>query len=381
MVKFALTIELLAATTADHLSPIVLRTLGHDLFNGTVNSSRLNNSPEWTDFTTRAGPLQMSWSAAYTKLTQMHGKPNGGALLGQELLEDDSQPFLISNATSVQDGHRVLLSYPLLCPRDGWCAQRASLLTDATDSARFPLVSPPRARNAFHWNPWSKEMAASERSIVDGGYFDNSGGQTLLDIISALEKNKIPASRLFVVLISSDPEEGSESKTVPDYAASSWLVQLAAPLRSIIGVREGRTAIALNELAQNLHDCHVIHWSMGTRSLNPLPSDSDDRQHHDTAMDAIRELSPHEDDEARLERAPALGWALSPRSANQLWRVAYGQGSLYAQGNFKYPNELLLAARLKYPTGAGYQDLMGRLQKSECSKRRFENSAATMLSK
>jgi hypothetical protein len=44
-------------------------------------------------------------------------------------------------------------------------------------------------------------MAASERSIVDGGYFDNSGGQTLLDIISALQKNKIPASRLFVVLI------------------------------------------------------------------------------------------------------------------------------------------------------------------------------------
>lgn len=367
---YPLAIELIAATTGDHLSPVVLRAVGHDLLNGTSNSSRPNNSPDWTDFSSRAAPLQMSWIAAYNKLLKTHGKPaNGGALLGQELLEDNAQPFLISNATSVQDGHRVLLSYPLLCPRDGWCAQRASLLTDATDSARFPLVSPPRARNAFHWNPWLHEMTASERSIVDGGYFDNSGGQTLLDIISALEKNKISASRLFVVLISSDPDEGSNSKTVPDYAASSWLVQLAAPLRSIIGVREGRTSIALNELAQNLQDCHVIHWSMGTKSLNPLPPESDSRLHQDTAMDAVRGLSPREDDMARLERAPALGWSLSPRSANQLWRLAYGQGNAYAYGNFKYPNELLLATRLKYPNGAGNENLQKLLAKSECAEK------------
>lgn len=359
---------LIATSTTDHLSPVVLRALGHDLLNGMTNSSRPNDSPEFRDFATRVGPLQMSWIAAYTRMLQAHGKPaNGGALLGQELLEDETQPLLISNATSVQDGHRVLLSYPLLCPRDGWCAQRAGLLQDAVDSARFPLVTPPSARNAFHWNPWLHEMTASERSIVDGGYFDNSGGQTILDIISSLQKNKIPLSRLFVVLISSDPEEGSDSKTVPDYASSSWLVQFAAPLRSIIRVREGRTAIALNELSQNLQDCHVIHWSMGSRSLNPLPPESDARRHQDTAIDAVRKLPQREDDMARLERAPALGWALSPRSAIQLWRLAYGQGNAYAQGNFKYPNELLLATKLQYPSGAGSDSLKNLLEKSECA--------------
>ena len=83
-------------------------------------------------------------------------------------------------------------------------------------------------------------------------------------------------------------------------------------------------------------------------------------------MDALRELSPPEDEMARLERAPALGWSLSPRSANQLWRLAYGQGNAYTQGSFKYPNELLLATKLQYPTASGSEKLKEMLAKSDC---------------
>jgi hypothetical protein len=363
---------LLATASADHLSPVLLRGMGYDLIQGRGNAPRIDGSAEQTDFATRAGALQMSWIYRYQAFLRSRGiQTDGNALLNNERLRNDAQPLLIFNASSVQDGHRVLLSYPLLCPHDGWCAQQMSLLTDATDSARFPLVSPARARNVFHWNPWQNEETVSERAIVDGGYFDNSGGQTILDIVSALERHGIPLNRLFVLLITSDPDEGLEAKNVPDYAASGWLTQLAAPVRSLVMVRDGRTAIALNDMEQRLGPCNVIHWSMSSQSLNRSRPELESNLQVDTATTAISKLhqgtgSNPVDDIRRAERAPALGWALSARSANGLLVLAHAHGLPYDGGRFRYENELLLASRLHYSNEADQSMLDNDLMKSRC---------------
>lgn len=364
---------LLAVATADHLSPVLLRGVTHDLVRGSANAPRIDGSTDLTDFETRAGTLQMSWIHQYQAFLSTLGIGNDrNALLNEDRLRADAQPFLVFNASSVQDGHRVLLSYPLLCPRDGWCAEHMSPLTDATDSARFPLVSPARARNLFHWNPWRREETVSERAIVDGGYFDNSGGQTILDIANALEQHGIAASRIFVLLITSDPDEGLTAQTVPDYAASGWMTQFAAPIRSLVTVRDGRTAIALNDMEQRMGTCHVIHWSMSLGSLNPSLPEQEKSLTVSAAAKAIRELhqgvgSDPFEDVRRAERAPALGWALSARSGNGLSLLAHAHALSFEGGQFRYENELLLASRLHYNNETDQSILDGDLKKSRCS--------------
>jgi hypothetical protein len=363
---------LLTAASADHLSPVLLRGMGYDLIQGRGNASRIDGSAEQTDFATRAGALQTSWFQRYQAFLRSRKiKDDGNALLHEERLRNDAQPLLVFNASSVQDGHRVLLSYPLLCPRDGWCAQQMSLLTDATDSARFPLVSPARARNVFHTTPWQDQVTVSERAIVDGGYFDNSGGQTILDIASALERHGIPLNRIFVVLITSDPDEGLAGKNVPDYAASGWLTQLAVPVRSLVMVRDGRTAIALNDMEQRLGPCNVIHWSMSPQSLNPSLPALESSLKADPATVALSKLHQDTgrtslDDIRHAGRAPALGWALSDRSANGLLILAHAHGLPYDGGRFRYENELLLASRLHYNNDADQAVLDNDLMKSRC---------------
>ncbi|WP_323144064.1 hypothetical protein [Massilia phyllosphaerae] len=364
--------SLLTAASADHLSPVVLRGATHDLIRSAVNLARIDGSASQSDFSTRSGVLTMSWYYRYEVFLKANKlKIENNALAQEDRLRNDAQPLLVSNATSVQDGHRVLLSFPLLCPRDGWCGEHMSPLSDALDSARFPLVSPAHARNVYHWNPWLKKEAVSERAIVDGGYFDNSGGQTILDIANVLEQHGIPRSRMFALLISSDPDEGFEAKTVPDYTVSGGLTQLAVPVHSLVAVRDGRTAISLNDMQQRLGECQVIHWSMSSRSLNPETAESSAGTQPDPASDAAKELhqGKEQDLEAnlrRLKRSPALGWALSERSANGLLGLAYGHGMSFGEASFRYKNEMLLASRLRYNSAVDQQRLANGMKNNDC---------------
>jgi hypothetical protein len=133
------------------------------------------------------------------------------------------RPAIAFGVTVVESGERGLLAtyQPPGPVRDVTRSRDVSMLTAARLSAAFPVVSAAARpdthdRSAFH--------------VTDGGYWDNSG---IVAAIEWLEAAK-PASpdRVVFVEVRSSPRRKAP---VPEDA--SWLLQLIAPLRTLVGVR------------------------------------------------------------------------------------------------------------------------------------------------
>src|SRR5262249_49325579 len=144
-----------------------------------------------------------SWERGWREITENVSQDEGdfGKLLSEFLPSDTNgwRPLLLFNGTSVDTGRRIIVSslepthdgrrlftdaydfYELACPgKDGAppsCDLKLS--TAVSMSARFPFVSP-AGTIAF-------EGTVADR-IVDGGYFENSGAQTALELAHALDK-------------------------------------------------------------------------------------------------------------------------------------------------------------------------------------------------
>jgi hypothetical protein len=112
------------------------------------------------------------------------------------------------------------------------------LSTAAHNSARFPVISPPGAvRNAKH--------NVVDR-IVDGGYIENYGALTAMELavaMSALEPRLAP----FVLVISNDPDENPNLNKieVPD---TVFLTDVSIPIQAIENTRTGRGRLAVQQL-------------------------------------------------------------------------------------------------------------------------------------
>lgn len=101
-------------------------------------------------------------------------------------------PLLLFNTTDVATGGNQVLS-PLKRIRTGVSGRL--VLPDDRDltvangmvtSARFPLVTPPIRVRALPDNAFELLRGAYTRQLVDGGYFDNSGIETLMDFLPFL---------------------------------------------------------------------------------------------------------------------------------------------------------------------------------------------------
>ena len=202
----------------------------------------------------RAGVLEMAWEEAFDDVygTSRKTSPLSGPLQMVAPSPDSWTPLLFLNATSIGTGRRVILTpikiadpmgtgrsmvfpdtydfhellcapypdpmtnaYPAVSPLQ-WaagiipslftpvttCEDRKPvsidirLSTAASVSARSPFVSP-------HANVRDRRSQLTD-SVVDGGYFDNSGIVTALDIargIKALDGRLLP----FIIHVSSEP--------------------------------------------------------------------------------------------------------------------------------------------------------------------------------
>ena len=133
------------------------------------------------------------------------------------------RPAVAFGVTVVESGERGLLATyePPGRVRDVTSNRDVSMLTAARLSAAFPLVSAAarpdtHERSAFH--------------VTDGGYWDNSG---IVAAIEWLEAAKPPSpERVVFVEVRSSPR-----RKTPTPENASWLLQLSAPLRTLIGVR------------------------------------------------------------------------------------------------------------------------------------------------
>ncbi|MGL4242708.1 MAG: hypothetical protein ACRCTI_16470, partial [Beijerinckiaceae bacterium] len=118
-----------------------------------------------------------------------------------------------------------------------------SLATSATNSARFPLVSPPGTLGCSYPSRFNIGYRADVfDKVIDGGYFENYGQQTAIDVVQALEERPF-GLRPLVIVISNEPMTTREWRALmtadtrpppaPDAAEVSWFDWLMTPGRGL----------------------------------------------------------------------------------------------------------------------------------------------------
>ncbi len=240
-----------AALSNDFISPTLIAYLARDI-------PMLSRFPFVMD---RAGVLETAWEDAFDNVygTSRETSPLSGPLQAMAPSPDDWTPLIFMNATSIQTGRRVIVTpvkitepigagisalfadaydlHELLCspyrdpitkanpelsPLDGVARALPSLFnpviecegrkpisvdirlsTAASASSRSPFVTP-------HANIRDRRAQITD-SIVDGGYFDNSGIVTALEIargVKGLDARLLP----FILQVSSEPAWFEASK-------------------------------------------------------------------------------------------------------------------------------------------------------------------------
>jgi hypothetical protein len=229
----------------------------------------------------RARALEASFETAFPK-----GTGQNDNILRKPYLSHwnptESSPALIMNATDVGSGRRFLIS-PFRLKSLGnadegrdttlyfpfWPEKRPPNLEDAAQpssdilaghelhdlrlstaigvSARFPWVTPAASFTAFDGKRGDIELR-----LVDGGYVDNSGVETALDLIHVLEsavdtlkegaKSNKPLPKVVLIMLSGG-----------GFPQPSWygLGDSLDPIRALLSTRETRAYVALNRAEEH----------------------------------------------------------------------------------------------------------------------------------
>jgi len=177
-------------------------------------------------------------------------------------------PALVLNGTSVEQGRRLLTTN--LPVRNEATATEfmdaddarailgydVRLSTAVNNSARFTYVSPGgRLRPAAY--------------IVDGGYFENSGGTSAAEILAAAKPNPEDGTIVPIVIhISNDPEPESAETNVSNNAASEALT----PIVTLLNSRTAHGVYATEALRRDVESRHgsFISFKLYQRGV-PLP--------------------------------------------------------------------------------------------------------------
>ena len=265
-----------------------------------------------------------------------------------------AHPLLYLNATSVETGRRVIASNVMLgaVPADPLfhdeavsrgtrlLSARTSLLDAALHSARFPVISSAGKVMAcsIHGRGTGDGVCALDGQpyglhvwghLMDGGYFENSGLETLADVLEILQPPSRRAPPVFLIAISN--EAGTRSlcprasmprsmgqadikrlaersvgtpfqEASPTWRDGDAVGGLPATLKTLLSVREARARLALERVVQRLGCASVLEWSLGEHlALSARDRDSKD------AFGGRRDLNE-----------PALGWLLSASSMRRM---------------------------------------------------------------
>jgi hypothetical protein len=187
-------------------------------------------------------------------------------------------PLMILNGTSVSNGRRILTTglaptYALpngrACPLDGGdkncrlfaetyhfhdlinpaphpgdapplaVATDVRLSTAATNSARFPIISP-----AGEIVPQKHPVVDR---IVDGGYLENFGVLSAFDLVNAMRALQ-PELKPFVVVIANDPNEAVDPQALPTKVGAKYFSDITSILWAVATTRNSRASIGVVHL-------------------------------------------------------------------------------------------------------------------------------------
>jgi hypothetical protein len=228
-------------------------------------------------------------------------------------------PYLILLATDVSSGRRVAMSQLSLGGAPGKpvypCLPNASLATSTSEdrarmltasavvprfdpdllaaaitSARFPILTPAATLpcNGPSWR------------LVDGGYFENSGLTTVLDLIEAMAAGAHKANKevniLLVRIENHDATTDLKTRADADIPGPpGWLSKLGSPVRAFLGTREARADLARRTVDRA---AKVGRWCNAEGQCVNLTQDI---------------ISLH-----RCRVAVPLGWSLSPKAKSEI---------------------------------------------------------------
>lgn len=253
------------ALSSDFLSPLLAGTLFPDFLQSIIPRGVANLD--------RARALEYALESA---ARQMYVRKETGSGTGQtkqadkdhdNLLSQSFQsywqpggaiPALLLNATDSGTGKRVVMApfnlqkaaetssdVCMLTPTKQ--SEDFALSTAAFVSARFPWVTP--AATIRSVNSCMGDKKVEKIRLVDGGYIDNSGIETALEVIAemkeALKSSGDAAIAQFPVYLIS-----LSSDDFPNVRAYS-LNELLEPIRALLNGREARAAIAVNRARTN----------------------------------------------------------------------------------------------------------------------------------
>ena len=191
-------------------------------------------------------------------------------------------PHLLLNGTDVQLGRRVITSTLRLGDSSAsiftdaddliglLCGRNMRLAVAAMNSARFPIISP-TGTFRDHWPCTAGSADPTPRQLVDGGYFDNYGVITALELARTIASDDHDVTPLVVVIsddgVWSDAELG---RVMPVCGLGSALspadrqkrlahaqsggIQLLAPVYGLYNLRTGHAQVAFDALRRELCD-------------------------------------------------------------------------------------------------------------------------------
>ncbi|MEN8175645.1 MAG: hypothetical protein ABFS23_07770 [Pseudomonadota bacterium] len=257
--------------------------------------------------------LEFAWEAAVGDYSDSFEEPFLDLYAGADRYR---LPGLLLNATVVNSGRRAITSNmdiseftdTLDLLADRYSTHNVPLSAAAGMSARFTYVSPPGTLQRT-----DEDGDTSKLRVVDGGYFENSGAATAMDLLAALntrDNNLYP----ILVLIRNDPAtppvcdryeaQGRVFAEVfagddSDRVTSELLNEVAAPVRALLQARTARGRLAEVDAARAVerdYDGAVIEISIANvlhGRLDSATSDAERRRLRKTAVE------------------PPLGWSLS----------------------------------------------------------------------
>jgi hypothetical protein len=280
-------VSMLAAPTT--VEPSKLEThaqamLSHDFLAPTLaNAFFVDFTQRWLPgawFNDRSRALTRAWeAAAHQQGLDAFAQPF--AALYKQVGDSPATmlPALFLNSTTVAEGRRFIQHpfRPIATPQrqpwtaglDGssWLDPRVPLSEVVLNSARFTYISPAGTLEVHSSNP----PLPGRLQLVDGGYFENSGTTTLLELmrlVRARAASRGEAVRFIVLHISNDPEmvdfvdQHDPHQAMPLYSATCPEVpgtandrlsgEAAAPVTALLNTRSARGEYARVQLLHAL---------------------------------------------------------------------------------------------------------------------------------
>ena len=301
----------------DFLSPVVAGLLFTDL------AQRFIPVPiRWAD---RQRFLEKAWEDAFGPRPNLFSGAFASLYSGEYR---NRLPSLLLNTTVVDSGRRAIISnidvgsftdtVDLL--KKKYSTQLLKLSAAAGASARFTYVSPAGSLKT----PEDKKMR-----VVDGGYFENSGAATAMDLLNALmsQQKENDEKKLYpiLILIRNDPgapfvchrNQAGEDPEEP--GAGEFLNDLSSPIRALLKARTARARLAEVDAARTVEALNgaVIEISLAavtqrevfraleTEEMVAQLADAGDKEEREQIIEVTRKQV--------MERMvePPLGWSLS----------------------------------------------------------------------